>query len=159
MPNQMNKLFKQIAREQYSQIVNSAIAVLNIRQPKEGWIKTVRMALGMSGTQLANRLRNTRTITPYLERSELEGGITIRKMQQVAEAMDCKFVYAIVPEESVESLVNQQAFKKAQALTSQASVHMMLEDQALTEEQLAIETQRLKGQMLKNMDRTFWDEI
>lgn len=50
---------------------------------------------------------------PYLEPSELEGGVTIRKMQEVAEAMGCKFVYAMVPEENIESLLEQQALKKS----------------------------------------------
>lgn len=154
----MKKLFKQIAREQYAQIVNAAIDILKIRQPKEGWIKTIRMSLGMSGAQLGKRLGNNRTIASYLERSELEGGITLRKMQEVADAMGCKFVYAIVPEESIETLIDEQASKRAKALTTEATVHMMLEDQALSEQQLAIETQRLKEQLIKDMNRSFWDD-
>jgi len=154
----MSKLFKKIAREQYSQIVNSAITVLQIRQPKEGWIKTVRMALGMSGTQLANRLGNNRSMTPYLERTELEGGITIRKMQEVADAMGCKFVYAIVPEDSIEKLIDQQASKKAKALVTQTTTQMMLENQALTDEQLSTEQSRLKQQIINELNGKFWED-
>lgn len=36
---------------------------------------------------------------------------------------------------------------------------MMLDNQALTEAQLEVEIQRLKTQMINDMDRTFWDEI
>ncbi len=58
----MKRLLKNVAREQYANIVNAAWVLNNIRQPREGWIKAVRMALGMSGAQLSRRLGNTRTI-------------------------------------------------------------------------------------------------
>lgn len=154
----MSKLFKQIAREQYRHIVNSAVNSLNIRQPKEGWIKTVRIALGMSGAQLGKRLGNNRSITSYLERSEREGGITIRKMQDVAEAMGCRFVYGIVPETSIEDIIEKQARKQAEKIASQASTHMMLEDQALNKEQLQKEIERLKIQIINDMNRNLWTD-
>lgn len=155
----MKRLFKQVAREQYSQIVDSAINALNIRLPKEGWIKTVRMALGMSGAQLASRLGSNRSITSYLERSELDGGITLRKMQNVAEAMGCRFVYAIVPETSIEDLIEKQARKKADKLASEASTHMMLEDQTLDDTQLEKEKERLKDQLIRELGKNLWSDL
>lgn len=153
----MKKVFKQIAREQYIQLIDSAVNILKIRQPKEGWIKTVRMALGMSGAQLGTRLGNNRTITSYLERSELDGRITLHKMQDVAEALNCKFVYAIVPNTSIENIIDKQATKKAEEITSTVSTHMMLEDQALDKETLQKETDRLKAQIINEMKRDFWE--
>ncbi|MDH5570912.1 MAG: mobile mystery protein A [Gammaproteobacteria bacterium] len=155
----MKKLFKQIAREQYSRIVDSAVGMLDIRQPKEGWIKTVRMALGMSGPQLAKRLGSSRSITSYLERSELDGGVTLRKMQNVAEAMGCRFVYAIVPETSIDDLIEKQALKKAEKLASEASTHMMLEDQALDDGTLEKEKERLKNQIINELNKDLWSDL
>jgi len=46
-------------------------------------------------------------------------------MEDFAEAMGCRFVYAIVPPEGrVESLVAAQARRKAQALVARASAHI-----------------------------------
>lgn len=154
----MKKLFTQIAREQYRQVIDSAVNILSIRQPKEGWIKTVRMALGMSGAQLGKRLGNNRSITAYLERSELEGRITLHKMQDVAEALGCRFVYAIVPDSSIDEVIEKQAHKKAQEIVANASVHMMLEDQALNNDLLQTETERLKQQLIAEMKRDFWED-
>jgi len=154
----MKKLFTQIAREQYSQIVDSARTVLTVRQPREGWIKTVRMALGMSGVQLAKRLDSSRGITSYLERSEQDGGITLRKMQNVAEAMGCRFVYAVVPETSIDDIIDKQAQKKAEKLASETSTHMMLEAQALDDESLEKEIKRLKMQFINELRKDLWSD-
>jgi len=44
----MADLYKQIAREQYSHLIRkAAISLSHQVLPKEGWIRTVRKALGM----------------------------------------------------------------------------------------------------------------
>ncbi len=154
----MSQLFKKIAREQYTKIVDAGMLIKQLRQPSEGWIKTVRMALGMSGAQLSRRLDSTRTIASYLERSELEGKITLNKMQQTAEAMGCRFVYAIVPETSIKEIVEQQAKQKAETIIAEATTHMMLEAQALDKKQQQNEMERLKQQMLNELNRDFWND-
>ena len=50
---------KQAVREQYQAIVDFASGS-NTDIPAEGWIRTVRKALGMSGAQLAKRMGVTR---------------------------------------------------------------------------------------------------
>lgn len=153
----MKTLFKNIAREQYSQIVNDAVKMLRVRQPNEGWVKTVRMALGMSGAQLSKRLGGARGLTSYIERSELDGKITLHKMKAAAEALGCQFVYAIVPNTSVEDLIEKQGQLKAKELVMQASTQMMLENQSLEKQQLEKEVLRLKEQLTKELKRDFWE--
>jgi hypothetical protein len=56
---------------------------------------------------------------------------TFKSMRAMAEAMGCRFVYAVVPPDSIENLILTQARKKATALVGTASKHMALEDQLL----------------------------
>lgn len=158
----MNAKYKQITREQYSKLINQAGDITNIPRPKEGWLKTVRSALAMSGAALSKRLGGHRTTVAYLERSELEGGITLKKMQEVAEAMHCRFVYAIVPaggkDESIEMIIEQQAETIARGIVEDASVHMMLEAQQLSKNENENEIQRLKKQIVDDMPRDFWED-
>ena len=156
----MNKRYKQIAQEQNSQIIDNATAIASIRQPKQGWIKTVRSALSLSGAALSKRLGGHRSTASYLERSELEGSITLKKMQQTAEAMGCQFVYGIVPIQglSIDNLFNQQAEKVARKIVEKSSVQMMLEDQQLSSELQQKEIGRLKTELLTQMPRDFWDD-
>ncbi len=158
----MKAKYKQIAREQHSRLVEQADQLANITQPKQGWIRTVRSALGMSGAALSKRLGGHRTTASYLERSERDSSVTISKMQQVADAMHCRFVYAIVPEEkydgSIEKIIGQQAERFARRIVEQTSVHMMLEEQQLTGSENEKEVQRLKKEIIDEMPRSFWED-
>ncbi len=126
--------------------------------PSEGWLRTVRKALGMSGAQLARRMGVTRARINSAEQGELSGGITLKSMQAAAEAMGCRFVYAIVPPETVEDIVSAQARKKALAIVGRASGHMALEDQALSNEKIAQEVARMTADLSRDLPPDFWDE-
>jgi predicted DNA-binding mobile mystery protein A len=130
---------KTLVQQQYQRIADSAVGKADLEKPPEGWLRTVRKALGMSGAQLAARMGVTRGRVAQAENAELSGGATLKSMQATAQAMGCKFVYAIVPPVRVEDLIMAQARKKAMALVGTASKHMALEDQALPNDKIAQE--------------------
>jgi predicted DNA-binding mobile mystery protein A len=124
----------------------------------EGWLKTVRKALGMSGAQLAKRLGVTKGRISQAESGELSGGVTLRTMHAMAQAMDCRFVYAIVPEKDIESIISEQAVIKAKARVKAASTHMALESQSLDKQALDSEIERIASEILSKMPSDFWSE-
>lgn len=148
---------KQVITRQYQDEVNSAArALTQARLPAEGWIRTVRKALSMSAAELARRLGKTGPLVAKTEKSELEGRVTLRTMNSFAEAMGCRFVYAIVPEGDIEDLVSLQAERKARQLVERTNQHMRLEAQGLTDNQLAGEVQRIQQDLLRDMPSDFW---
>lgn len=150
---------KRTVQQQYQALVNRAAKqVAKIQTPSEGWLRTVRKALGMPGAQLARRMGVTRSRIAYAERDELNGNLTLKSMQTAAEAMDCRFVYAIVPADTVEDIIIAQARKKATAIVSTASKHMALENQALPNEKIAEEVTRLARDIVHEMPPAFWDD-
>lgn len=155
----MNKKFKQITREQNAYLIDEAADFVRLSKPKQGWIKTLRSALSMSGATLSKRLGGHRSIASYLERSELDGSVSLKKMQQVAKAMNCRFVYAIVPHQgkNINDLIEQQAEKIARNIVEQSSVQMMLEAQQLNNKTNKQEIQRLKKELITQMPRDFWE--
>lgn len=153
----MTDRYKQIAREQCAQIVTKAVAPLSqLILPKEGWIKAARKALGMSGSALSQRLNSSRTAAAYLEKAELEGKITINKLKEAAEALNCRLVYGFVPNDPIEETISKQAELKAQSISAQADTHMMLEAQSLSREELEAEVMRLKWQFIRDMPNDLW---
>ena len=130
---------KTIVRQQYQRIANAAARHADLRAPSEGWMRTVRKALGMSGAHLAKRMGVTRARIAQAEHAELSGGATLKSMQAAAEAMGCRFVYAIVPEKRIEDVIMAQARKKALAVVGAASTHMALESQTLPNDKIAQE--------------------
>ena len=145
-------------RLQYQRIVDHAANHCTpVRVPLEGWLRTVRRALGLSGAQLAKKLGVSRARVAQAEAAELTGGITLKSMQAAAEAMGCRFVYAIVPSGRIEDIITAQARKKAIALVQTTSTHMALESQLLEPSQINEEIDRLTREIAAEMGPRFWD--
>ena len=152
-------IVKNMAREQYQGIVNYAAGQLrSVKIPKEGWVAAVRKALGMSGAQLARRLDVSRAQVTKTEQGELAGTVTLNTMQSMAQAMGCRFVYAIVPEGRIEDILMERAAVKSERRVKTAGTHAALEDQALSKEQMAREIERLTDQLLRDMPPDFWND-
>lgn len=147
---------KQVVLHQYQRIVDASRHNAGLATPPEGWLRTVRKALGMSGPQLGKRLGITRARISQLEQAEISGAVTIKTMQTAAEALGCRFVYAIIPDKTTEEIIAQQARRKATALVSTASKHMALEDQALDDDAISREIERIASDLIRRMPPDFW---
>jgi predicted DNA-binding mobile mystery protein A len=77
--------------------------------PRVGWVRTTRKALGMTTHQLAKRLGLARARIKQIESAEPKGAVTLHALQEVAAAMDCELVYAIVPKTSLEKILEERA--------------------------------------------------
>ena len=148
-----------IVNRQYRNIVNKAAQhTAGLDVPNEGWLATVRKALGMSVVQLAARRGVTRAQIAKLERTELQGSVTLGTMKKMAEAMGCRFVYSVVPDDRVETLIDQQARKKALKLVNKAGQHMALEAQSLSTELIHFEVKRVMQELKDKPPTDFWDD-
>jgi predicted DNA-binding mobile mystery protein A len=149
---------KAIVQQQYRSKVDNAAANLGgLKTPPEGWMRTVRTALGMSGSDVAKKMGVTRALITKVEHAELTGGVTLKSMQVMADAMGCRFVYAIIPSSGrVEDLITAQARKKAKGIVETASKHMALENQKLPDDNIAQEVERLTREITQEMPSDFW---
>ncbi|MCY4334577.1 MAG: mobile mystery protein A [Litoreibacter sp.] len=149
---------KETAKRQYTLALNNAAnQVTGLKTPREGWISTMRKALGISAPELAKRLGVTKPAIYQAERKEHEGGVTLGHMKRLAEAMGGKFVYTIVPDGQIEDILRDQARTKAEAVVRRASAHMALEKQSLSPEQTRAEIERLTEQLLRERPSDFWE--
>lgn len=112
----------------------------------------------MSGAQLGRRMGVSRARIANAEKAELSGGVTLKSMQAAAEAMGCRFVYAIVPAQSTDALITAQARKKAMADVSVASQHMALESQTLPHDKIAQEVALIADDLARDIPSNFWDD-
>lgn len=149
---------KDTARKQYMRTVDrTAQQFENVRPPSEGWLAMLRKALGMSGAEVAARMRVSRNAVYQAERNERNGAITLNQMQKLAEAMGGRFVYAVIPEGSVDDVIRAQAWRKAEARVRHASAHMALESQALPAEQTRQRIKELAEDFVRDMPPDFWE--
>jgi predicted DNA-binding mobile mystery protein A len=96
-----------------------------------GWVRAIRDALGLTGAQLARRLNIRPASLSELEKNEASGRITLATLKRAAEALDCTFVYALVPKRSLEKTVEEAAKAAAQKELAAALYTMELEAQGV----------------------------
>jgi len=112
----------------------------------------------MTGPQLAKKLGVTKARISKAEHDEPSGSVTLKSMQAMAQAMGCRFVYAVVPEQEVEEVIKQRAIQRARAKVKLASTHMALEAQSLSNEQLDFEIERLAAEIIEKMPSNLWND-
>ena len=126
--------------------------------PPFGWVRAIREALGLSPQKLADRMGVTRPRVNTLEKAEVTGSTTIKTLREAAEAMNCTFVYAIVPSTTLDDILREQAAKKADIELARYHHTMRLENQAMDKRDLATERERLVSEMLMGSLRRVWDD-
>lgn len=126
-----------------SQIDKKVIGIGNLQVPKSGWINVIRKALGMTYGILAN-LNNTKPqVIQRFEKNEIEGAITLNTLKKIAASLNCRLVYAFVPEESFEKMIDDRINMIADTLVGRVSDTMMLEHQKPDDDILKIQRSEL----------------
>lgn len=148
---------KLIARQQLDKTLSGYALAKQIATPVKGWVRAIREALGMSGRQLASRLNVSQPRIPKLEQDEVSGSVSLKTMRQAAEAMDCVFVYAIVPRTSLEATVRAQARTVAEARMQRVSHTMMLEAQSLSVEEQRASLDAVVEELVREMPKELWE--
>lgn len=100
--------------------------------PASGWIRALRDSLGLSAAQLGARLGVRSQSIDDLEKSEVAGSISLDALRRVGSAMDCTLVYALVPNTSLQAMVQQRAERLAKSAIAGVSHSMALEDQQVS---------------------------
>lgn len=122
-----------------------------------GWVKRFRVALGMSITDVAERVGVSRPSISKLEVREKEGSITLKQLDRVAAAMGGKLVYAIVPADgTVEDIIMTQARKKASQFVRRTRAQMSLEAQSEGLQCQDDAIKELAEELASEMARNFW---
>ena len=98
--------------------------------PGGGWLRSIRLAVGMPARYPARKLRSTPQAFENLEKSEAAEAITLKTLRKAAAAIDCELVYALVPKTgSLDAMIKEQAKKRARKAVAPVAHSMLLESQ------------------------------
>lgn len=153
----MNSRQPALARKQLERRL-APLRALQLAAPPRGWIKAIRESLGMTARQLASRMGTAPSRVAAIEQAEVRGAVTVQTLRKAAAAMNCAFVYALVPIEPLDDIVRARAIEKAQDELARLNHTMRLENQALLKADLDAEHQRMVDQILSGQLRHLWDE-
>ncbi len=142
--------------KQTSEKLEAYKALSCLVRPAKGWIFTIKNTLGISATYLAKKLSVNQSVVSRLEKSEIDNTITLKSLQSVAGALDCKLVYALVPNTSLENIIKTQAKKIAREHLKNVSHHMMLEEQSIDKEKQQMLYDELLEKLLSEHPKKLW---
>jgi predicted DNA-binding mobile mystery protein A len=125
-------------------------------RPSGGWIRAVRTSLGMSVRQMAERMGITQQSAARLEKNEADDVIKLKSLRKAAEALDCRLVYALVPNEGdLAGVLHKQAIRKAGDIVDPVDHSMMLEEQDVGDRQEKI--LEIADELARNPNPRLWD--
>lgn len=126
--------------------------------PPTGWIRAIRLALGMSLQQLGHKLKITKQSVQEMEKREKEGAITLRSLRETAGALDMELVYGFVPKEgSLEKYIDKKARSLAEKIVFRTSNTMRLEDQENTNQRLRKAIEERVIIIKRELPKALWD--
>ncbi len=127
-------------------------------QPPTGWIRAIRMALGISLEQLGNKLGISRQSMRHMEMREREGSVTLKSLREAADALDMHLVYGFVPKDgTLKALIERKARELATEIVLRTSHTMRLEDQENSEERIQKAIEEKTAQFVHELPKILWD--
>jgi len=149
---------KLLAVRQLDQSLSGYKRLKEITRPGKGWVRTIRKTLGMSARQLGSRTGMTQAGIAQIENSEAEGKATLSSMNKMAAALDCTFVYGLVPNSTLQDFIERRAREVATRRVRGTSHSMLLESQAVTDEQTESQINMLADEILATLPSHMWNQ-
>lgn len=136
---------------------------LSLREamPKDGWLKAIRMALGLTAAQLAKKIGTQASGVLHFEKGEVSKTATLASLDRAAQAMDCRLVWAIIPSgsQSLSAIVENRARVLAVHLVKTVDQTMHLEAQGLSPEASQKKVEELAQELIRDGDPRIWDDV
>ena len=154
----MNYWDKKVIREQLDKKLTLLKEVASLGIPSEGWIKTIRKALGLSTSQLGKKVGVDQSRISRLENAERTGNLKLSSLQKIAKGLHMKFIYGFVPEDTLEEIVRNRAKRIALKRLEKLDNTMRLEKQALSDEDNKKALEDMIDKILIDDPKNFWDE-
>lgn len=147
---------KHVVLQQLMSRVKATRSLHPPKLPKDGWVRTIRKTLGMSGAQLARKMGYTRNRISVLEKKEATGDISINQLRELANGLNADLTYYIVPQKDPEQLIKDQAQKKATEIIQNTHQNMYLELQQIDQKALKEQIRFLADEIQRKGGKALW---
>lgn len=154
----MRALERATARRQLDKRLNSLRISDSFARPPRGWIKAIRESLGMTTRQLAHRIGVSQSRVVDIEKAETRGSITLGSLERAARALDCDLIYALVPRQPLQSMVEERASRLAESRLKSAHHTMVLENQSVYDADEQEQVEKLRRELLEKSGSAMWED-
>ena len=148
---------RKLIREQLDKKLEAVKKTTLTIMPRNGWIKSIRQALGMTTAQLGRWVRMDQSRISRIENAEINGDVKLSTLMRIADGLDMQFVYAFVPNKSLETMVRKHAEFIARRRMYDLNLTMSLEMQELSKEEKVKALKDMIDKILIEDPKDFWD--
>ena len=149
---------KSLQRQQLNSKMLGFASLKQVVMPPTGWIKAIRTAIGMSMSQLGNKLKMSKQGIMDIEKREKDGSITIKSLREIARAMDMQLIYGFLPNDgSLDALIEKRATELATQIVMRTANTMKLEDQANSKNRIETAIRERAAAIKNEMPKILWD--
>lgn len=151
----MENTLKKLKRKKIQNKLDSLSVLIDNPTPKEGWIRSTRLALGMPAHILRGRMDHSGLNITASEKQEIDGNIELRSLKRIANALNCRLVYGFVPLEPLEKMLQREAEKEVKKRMNSLPDN----SKKLTEKQLQLMEETLIKELLDNPTKIWTNKI
>jgi predicted DNA-binding mobile mystery protein A len=105
---------------------------------------------------VARRIGIAQSSVVTLEQSEALGRIRLDTLQRVASALDCRLVYALVPNQPLETLVQSRRRELAEHQMAAVEQSMRLENQSVEDQ--GVKERHVRAVAERISAKSLWEE-
>ena len=130
----------------------------SVSMPPTGWIKAIRVAIGMSLQQMGKKLSISKQSMLEIEKREKEGTITLNALKAAAEVLDMELVYGFVPKDgTLEKMIDRKTHELATTIVMRTSNTMKLEDQKNSDARIKKAIDEKAATFKNELPKIVWD--
>jgi predicted DNA-binding mobile mystery protein A len=120
---------KDLQRRQLDRQFQKFRGFQGINRPANGWASSIRAALGIPLRYIGKKLNISPQAVKQLEQSEADQTITLKSLNNLAEGLNCRLFYVLIPETSLQQFIEEKILQKAETIVSNVDHLMILEAQ------------------------------
>ncbi len=124
--------------------------------PADGWLRTIRLALGMTTRQAAQRAGVQQSTWVGAERREAAGTISLGQLRRFGAVLDCRLALVLVPEMPLQQKLDQRAAALATQEVAAVAHSMALEQQRADDAYTRMQIDARKSELLRGRRSRLW---
>lgn len=118
-------------------------------------VRNMRLALGMTQEQLAERSGLTQSMIAEIENGK-RANLSMTTIQKLAQGLNCHFIPQLMPYKDVSQILDEQSTQVAQKLISISSGSAAIEMQLPSQDAITRQIAELKKGLLEHKSALWW---
>lgn len=154
----MKEIYVEMNRIHLDEHAERARQSMPVDPPRDGWLRSIREALGMPAAYLAAKLGISVSGIRKMEQNEIEGKINLATLKKAADALDCDLRYMLIPRKPIRKRLFNMAKAVSEQEIKEVTGNMGLEGQLPSKKCIALQKRYRIQELMTSDIKSLWRE-